>query len=175
MENTVSAASKTVLIETASSTRDISLLVALRRITELGLENLQERTRSTKNFSHSAVIPDRTRPGGVNSFNLENPDLAAIFEALKAAGRHIIFLRETGEIAPAFPEGGVPTPGQPHLSAVRDWSYDDSTPPEKRGFKSAATITLADGRKTDVYFVAKRSAFVPQNSTVLHDRPASGP
>jgi hypothetical protein len=79
--------------------------VALRRITELGLGNLQER-------------PERTRPSGVNSFNLENPDPAAIFEALKAAGCHIIFLRETGEIAPAFPEGGVP-----HLTAVRDWSH----------------------------------------------------
>ena len=174
MENTVPPGPKAILIETGASTRDISLLVALTRITEQGLENLQERTGSTKSFSHSAIVPERTRTG-VNSFKLENPDSSAIFEALKAAGRQVIYLRETGEIAPAFPEGGVPAPGQPHLTAVRDWTYDDSTPPEKRGFKSAATITLADGRKTDVYFAAARSAFVPQNSVVLHDRPASGP
>jgi hypothetical protein len=174
MENTVSPGPKAILIETGNTLRDISQLVALTHITEVGLENLQGRTGSTKAFSHSVVIPERTRTG-VNSFKLENPDPGAIFEALKAAGRHVIFLRETGEIAPAFPENGIPTPGQPHLTAVRDWSYDESTPPERKGFKSAATITLADGRKTDVYFVAERSAFVPQNSTVLQDRPARGP
>lgn len=174
MENTVPAGPKAILIEANNALRDISRLVALTRITEMGLENLQERTGSTKTFSHSAVIPDRTRTG-VNNFKLENPDAASIFETLKAAGRQIIYLRATGEIAPAFPENGIPATGQPHLTAVRDWSYDDSTPPEKKGFKSVATITLADGRKTDVYFVAERSAFVPQNSVVLQDRPAGGP
>jgi len=58
------------------------------------------------------------------------------------------------------------------LTGVRDWSYDENTPPEQRGFNSAATVTLADGRKTDVYFAAERSAFTPQNSTILQDRPA---
>jgi len=95
----------------------------------------------------------------------------AIFEALKAAGRNLIFLRETGEIAPAFAENGIPAPGQPHLTGVRDWSYDESTPSEQRGFKSAATVVLADGRKTDVYFAAERRAFTPQNSTILQSGP----
>jgi len=174
MENTAPPGLKAILIETGASIRDISQLVALTRMTEVALENLQGRTGSTKTFTHSAIVPDRTRTG-VNSFKLENPDPSAIFEALRAAGRQVIYLRETGEIAPAFPENGIPAPDQPHLNAVRDWTYDASTPPEKRGFKSAATVTLADGRKTDVYFAAERSAFVPPNSVVLHDRPAGGP
>ena len=167
-------APKAILIESNGILRDISQLVALTRMTEAGLENLQERTGSTKNFSHSVVIPDQTRTG-VNSFKLEHPDTEAIFEALKAAGRQLVYLRETGEIVPAFPQNGIPAPGQPHLTAVRDWTYDPDTHPTKKGFKSAATITLAGGRKADVYFAAERSAFVPQNSVVLHDRPAEGP
>ena len=174
METTAATAPKAILIEANNAFRDISQLVALTRITEMGLQNLQERTSTTKAFSHSAVIPEQTRTG-VSSFKLENPEPAPIFEALKAAGRHVIFLRETGEIAPGFLETGIPVPGQPHLTAVRDWSYDNSTPPAQRGFKTIATIALASGRKTDVYFVAERSAFVPQNSVVLHDRPAGGP
>jgi hypothetical protein len=174
METTPPTAPKAILIEANNALRDISLLVALTRITEMGLENLQERTGTTKTFSHSAVIPERTRTG-VGSFKLENPDPAPIFEALKAAGRQVVYLRETGEIAPAFPQNGIPAPGQPHLTAVRDWAYDPATHPDKKGFKSVATITLADGRKADVYFAAERSAFVPQNSVVLHDRPAEGP
>ncbi len=170
MENNTPATSKSVLIELGNATRDITQLVALTRITGQGLETLQERTGSTKTFTHSAVLPDRTR-SGVNSFKLENPNPAQIFEALKAAGRNLIFLRETGEIAPAFAENGIPAPGQPHLTGVRDWSYDDSTPPEQRGFKSAATVVLADGRKTDVYFAAERRAFTPANSTILQAGP----
>jgi hypothetical protein len=167
-------APKAILIESNSALRDISQLVALTRMTETGLENLQERTGSTRNFSHSVVVPDQTRTG-VNNFKLENPDTEAIFEALRAAGRQVVYLRETGEIAPAFPQNGIPAPGQPHLTSVREWTYDPDTHPTKRGFKSAATITLANGRKADVYFAAERKAFVPQNSVVLHDRPAEGP
>jgi hypothetical protein len=171
MENSSPVSPKAVLIEVGNAIRDISQLVALTRVTEQGLENLQGRTGSTKTFTHSAVLPERTR-SGVNSFKLENPNPAEIFEALKAAGRNLIFLRETGEIAPAFPDNGIPAPGQPHLAAVRDWTYDQNTPPDRRGFKSAATVTLADGRKTDVYFAAERSAFTPQNSVILRDRPS---
>lgn len=167
-------APKAILIEANNALRDISQLVALTRMTEAGLENLQERTGSTRKFSHSVVVPDQTRTG-VNSFKLEHPDTEAIFEALRAAGRQVVYLRETGEIAPAFPQNGIPAPGQPHLTAVRDWTYDPDTHPTKRGFNSAATITLANGRKADVYFAAERSAFVPQNSVVLHDKPAEGP
>ena len=174
MEITAPTAPKAILIEANNALRDISQLVALTRITEMGLQNLQERTSTTKAFSHSAVIPEQTRTG-VGSFKLENPDTAAIFEALKAAGRQVVYLRETGEIAPAFPQNGIPAPGQPYLTGVRDWTYDPDTHPTKKGFKSAATITLANGRKADVYFAAERSAFVPQNSVVLHDRPAEGP
>jgi hypothetical protein len=174
MENTAPTAPKAILIEANSSFRDISQLVALTRITEMGLESLQVRTSTTKAFSHSAVIPEQTRTG-VNNFKLENPDTKAIFEALKAAGRQLIYLRETDEIAPAFPENGIPVPGQPHLTGVRDWSPNDSAPSDQIAFKTVATIALASGRKADVYFVAERSAFVPQNAVVLHDRPASGP
>jgi hypothetical protein len=174
MENTAPASPKAILIESNSALRDISQLVALTGMTEAGLENLQGRTGTTRNFSHSVVIPDQTRTG-VNSFKLENPDTEAIFEALKAAGRQVVYLRETGEIAPAFPQNGIPAPGQPHLTSVREWTYDPDTHPTKRGFKSAATITLANGRKADVYFAAERKAFVPQNSVVLHDKPADGP
>ena len=174
MENTAPTAPKAILIEANSAFRDISQLVALTRITEMGLENLQGRTGTTKAFSHSAVIPEQTRTG-VGNFKLQNPDTQGIFTALKAAGRQVIYLRETDEIAPAFPENGIPVPGQPHLTAVRDWSYDDSTPPDQRGFKTVATIALASGRRADVYFVAERSAFVPQSAVVLHDRPAGGP
>ena len=166
------ATPRSVLIESPSgATHDISQLVALTKITEVGMQKLQTRTGTTKTFTYSAVIPDRTRTG-VTSFKLENPDTAAIFDALKAAGRQVTYLPSTGEIAPAFPENGVPAPGQPHLSAVRDWTYTSETPPEKQGFKSAATVTLADGRKTDVYFVADRKAFVPQSSVVLRDGPS---
>jgi hypothetical protein len=174
MENAAPASPKAILIESNSALRDISQLVALTRMTEAGLENLQERTGSTRTFSHSVVVPDQTRTG-VNSFKLENPDTEAIFEALKAAGRQVVYLRETGEIAPAFPQNGIPAPGQPHLTSVRDWTYEPDTHPNKKGFKSAATITLANGRKADVYFAAERKAFVPQNAVVLHDRPAGGP
>jgi hypothetical protein len=173
MENTSSPPPKSVLIELGNATRDITQLIALTRVTEQGLENLQQRTGSIRHFTFSALVPDRTR-SGVGSFKLENPDPKAIFETLKAAGRHVIFLRETGEIAPAFPETGLPTQGQPYLTGVRDWSYDENTPPEERGFNSAATVVLADGRKTDVYFAAKRPAFTPQSSTVLQDQPAPG-
>ena len=130
METTAPTAPKAILIEANNALRDISLLVALTRITEMGLENLQERTGTTKTFSHSAVIPERTRTG-VGSFKLENPDPAPIFEALKAAGRQVVYLRETGEIAPAFPQNGIPAPGQPHLTAVRDWTYDPDTHPRR--------------------------------------------
>ncbi len=173
MENTPSAAARSILIQTGTATRDISRLVALTRLTEMGLHKLQERTGSTKNFSHSAFVPDRQN--GVSTFKLGNPKPEDIFEALKAAGRQLIFLRETGEIAPAFPQNGIPAAGQPHLIAVRDWAHDDETPAEQRGFKSAATVMLADGGKTDIYFAAPRSAFVPPDSVVLHDGLASGP
>jgi len=73
METTTSAPLKSVLIELSNATRDITQLVALTRVTEQGLENLQERTGSTKVFTFSALVPHRTR-SGVNSFKLENPD-----------------------------------------------------------------------------------------------------
>jgi methylmalonyl-CoA mutase cobalamin-binding subunit len=170
MDNAPASPPKSVLIETGNAVHDVSHLVALTRITEQGLENLQERTGSTKEFTYSAVVPGRTRTG-LSSFKLENPDTAKIFEALRAAGRQVIYLRETGEIAPAFPENGVPASGQPHLIGVRDWSYDDNTPADRQGFQSAANVVLADGRNADVYFAAKRSAFVPQSSVVLKDEP----
>jgi hypothetical protein len=165
-----SAPPKSVLIDSETGLRDISQLVGLTKITEQGLENLQERTGSTKTFTYSAVLPGRTATG-VTSFKLQNPDTKAMYDALRSAGRSVIFLRETGEIAPAFPESGIPAPGQPHLTAVRDWSYEDSTPQDKRGFQSAATVVLADGRRTDVYYAAGRSAFTPQNSIILKDGP----
>ena len=168
--NPPAAQRKSVLIELGAATRDITHLVALTSVTEQGLENLQQRTGTTKTFTHSAVVPDTTR-SGVNSFKLENPDPKKIFDALKAAGRELLFLPATGEIAPAFPENGKPTPGQPHLTGVRDWTYDENTPPEHRGFNSVATVVLADGRKADVFFAAQRKAFIPQNSTILQDRP----
>ena len=168
-------APKAILIESNGILRDISQLVALTRMTEAGLENLQGRTGSTRTFSHSVVVPDDQTRTGVNSFKLENPDTEAIFETLKAAGRQVVYLRETGEIASAFPQNGIPAPGQPHLTSVREWTYDPDTHPDKKGFKSVATTTLASGRKADVYFAAERSAFVPQNAVVLHDRPAEGP
>ena len=168
--NVPPAASKSVLIESETGIRDISQLVGLTQITEQGLENLQGRTGSTKIFTYSAVVPGRTS-SGVTSFKLQKPDPKAIYEALRAAGRNVIFLRETGEIAPAFPESGVPTPGQPHLTAVRDWSYDENMPAERRGFQSAATVVLADGRRTDVYYAAERNAFTPPNSVILKDGP----
>ena len=168
-------APKAILIESNGALRDISQLVALTRMTEAGLENLQERTGSTRTFSHSVVVPDDQTRTGVNSFKLENPDTEAIFETLKAAGRQVVYLRETGEIASAFPQNGIPAPGQPHLTSVRDWTYEPDTHPDKKGFKSVATTTLANGRKADVYFAAERKAFVPQNAVVLHDRRASGP
>jgi hypothetical protein len=170
MDNAPASPPKSVLIETGSTTRDISRLVALTRITEQGLEKLQARTGSTKDFTYSAVVPGHSRTG-VTSFKLENPKPEKIYDALKAAGRQVIFLRDTGEIAPAFPENGIPTPGQPHLIGARDWSYDDDTPADQQGFQSAATVVLADGRSADVYFAAKRSAFTPQNSVIIKDEP----
>ena len=171
MENSMPAAApKSVLIESDTGIRDISQLVGLTKITEQGLEILQERTGSTKTFTYSAVLPGRTATG-VTSFKLQTPDTKDIYDALRAAGRNVVFLRETGEIAPAFPESGVSTPGQPHLTAVRDWSYDEGTPTERRGFQSAATVVLADGRRTNVYYAAERSAFTPQNSVILKDGP----
>jgi hypothetical protein len=85
-------APKAILIESNGVLRDISRLVALTRMTETGLGNLQERTGSIKNFSHSAVVPDDQTRTGVNSFKLEHPDTEAIFEALRAAGRHVLAL-----------------------------------------------------------------------------------
>ncbi len=169
MENNPPSAPKSVLIQLSNATRDITHMVALTRVTEQGLQSLQERTGSTKDYAFSVVHPDRTRTG-VNSFKLENPEPEKIYQALKAAGRQVIFLRETQEIAPAFPENGIPAPGQPYLTGVRDWTYDEKTPPEQRGFNSAATVVLADGRKADVYFTAKRDAFTPSNSVILHDK-----
>ena len=75
METTAATAPKAILIEANNAFRDISQLVALTRITEMGLQNLQERTSTTKAFSHSAVIPEQTRTG-VSSFKLENPEPA---------------------------------------------------------------------------------------------------
>ena len=112
METTAPASSKAILIEPNSALRDISQLVALTRMTEAGLENLQERTGSTKNFSHSVVIPDQTRTG-VNNFKLENPDTEAIFEALKAAGRQVVYLRETAKSRRLFLKTASPLPVSP--------------------------------------------------------------
>ena len=109
METTAPTAPKAILIEANNAFRDISQLVALTRITEMGLQNLQERTSTTKAFSHSAVIPEQTRTG-VSSFKLENPDRLAIFEALKAAGRQVIFFAKQVKSLLAFPQNGIPAP-----------------------------------------------------------------
>ena len=169
--NTSSASQKSVFIELGNAIKDVTQPIALTSVTKQGLENLQERTGTTKDFTFSAVLPGRMRTG-VSSFKLENPDSKKIFDALKAAGRELLFLLATGEIAPAFPESGKPSPGQPYLTAVRDWTYDENTPPEQKGFNSVATVILADGCPADVFFAAKRSAFPPQNSTILQDRPS---
>jgi len=170
MDNAPVSPSKLVLIETGNFTRDISQLVALTRMTDQKLQNLQERTGSTREFTYSVALPGRTRTG-ITSFNLENPDPEGIFKALKAAGRHVIFLRETQEIAPAFPEDGVPAPGQPYLASVRDWAADEKHAVDPKGFQATAIVTLADGRNTEVYFTAKRDDFIPQNSVILKDGP----
>jgi hypothetical protein len=112
VETTAPTAPKAILIEANSAFRDISQLVALTRITEMGLGNLQGRTGTTKAFSHSAIIPEQTRTG-VGSFKLQNPDTQGIFTALKAAGRQVIYLRETDEIAPAFSRKEFPSLASP--------------------------------------------------------------
>ena len=174
MDNTQAAPTppRSVLIETSTASHDISQLVALTRLTEKGLQTLHDNTGTNRPFSYSAFIQDPTSRTGISNFKLENPDAEAMYKALKAAGRQLIFLRDTKEIAPAFPENGIPAAGQPYLIKVRDWTADDKTPPENKGFKSAATVALASGRKADIYFVAERAAFMPQNSVVLRDNPA---
>ena len=106
----------------------------------------------------------------MNSFKLENPNPGQIFEALRAAGRHLIFLRETGNSLRLLPK----TAYQPRPAALNRRQrlvLRRQHASEQRGFKSAATVVLADGRKADVYFAAERRAFTPQNSTILQDRP----
>jgi hypothetical protein len=91
---------------------------------------------SGKAFSHSAVIPEQTRTG-VSSFKLENPDLAPIFEALRAAGRHVIFLRETGEIAPGASTGAATRPrALPGIAPASMNSTSTASPASCRPFRN---------------------------------------
>ncbi len=160
MDENNPASSKPALTELGVAMRDITQLIALTRITEQGSENLQERTGSTPAFTHSAVFP---ASAGVLRFKLENPNPQAIFEALKAAGRKVIFLRQTQEIAPAFPDNGIRTPGQPHLTSVGDMTFDQNTPADRRALNRQQRSRSPMDARADVLFAAERNAFTPQN------------